>query len=121
MVGILLNDTLCYFNKCYSICRLLDYLIGNSIILTILLYICSYLFKFCNWHRLIVTSNLIAITIVIIDNLFYIPISNLKLLLLYYIVYLIFLIIILIYKFKCNEKVSKESIIEGTKVNSRKD
>lgn len=121
MVGIILSNTFCCFNLFTKLIAVFNFLIGNSTIITILFMVCSYLFKFCNWHRLIVTSNFIIILIILIDKLIRIPIKDVELLLLYYIVYMITIFIIIIIKFKCNEKVSKESIIERTKVNSRKD
>lgn len=100
MVGMLINNSLFYFDICRSICYCMDFTIGNSIVATILLYICSNLFGFCNWHRLIITSNLINLLISFIDVLFHIPIKDHQLLILYFIVYTIFLFII-IYKRFC--------------------
>lgn len=82
----------------------MDYLIGNSVITCLLFYICSYLFGYCNWYRLIVTANLINITICIYDRIIGIPISNKDLFILYYSVSVLFLLIILINKFRCKEK-----------------
>lgn len=100
MVGVLLNNTLFYYDILVEFVRLNNYMIGNSVITTILLYVCSYVFKFCNWYRLIVISNFINITIAAVDLIFHIPISNLELLVLYYTIYIIFLIIILVLRFK---------------------
>ena len=109
MVGIILTNTCCYFNVCNEFCYLLNFFIGNSTITTILLLVCSYLFKFCNWYKLIVISNFIIIIISTIDIIFTIPVTNFQLLMIYYIVYLIFILIIIIKKFKCNERKSKET------------
>lgn len=100
MVGMLFNNLMYYFDIGNNICYIIDFVIGNSIITTILLFICSNLFGFCNWHRLIITSNFINIVIANIDVLFVIPISDLQLISLYFAVYLIFLFII-IYKRFC--------------------
>lgn len=100
MVGMLFNNVLYYFGLFRPICYIMDFTLGNSIITTFLLFICSNLFGFCNWHRLIITSNFINILIANIDVLFTIPISNLHLLSLYFAVYLIFLFII-VYKRFC--------------------
>lgn len=100
MVGMLFNNLLYYFQICNQLCYTIDFVIGNSIITTFLLYVCSYVFGFCNWHRLIITSNFINILIANVDVLFTIPISNLHLLSLYFAVYLIFLFII-VYKRFC--------------------
>ena len=99
MVGMLFNNLLYYFNICNQLCYCIDFVIGNSIITTFLLFVCSYLFGFCNWHRLMIASNFINIMIANIDILFVIPISNLHLLALYFATYLFLLIIIMFKKF----------------------
>lgn len=55
MAGMLINNLL-YFNDIYCLSYILDYLIGNSIITTFLLIVCSYIFNFCTWHRLIIIA-----------------------------------------------------------------
>lgn len=100
MVGMVSNNLLYYFAVCRPICYCLDFTIGNSITTSFLLYVCNNLFGFCNWHRLIITSNLINLMIAYVDVLFTIPISNLQLLSLYFAIYLIFLFII-VYKRFC--------------------
>lgn len=100
MVGMLFNNILYYFECCRCISYTLDFMLGNSLITTFLLLICSNLFGFCNWHRLMIISNFINIMIANIDVIFTIPISDLQLIILYVIVYLIFLFII-IYKRFC--------------------
>lgn len=75
MVGMFINN----FN--YLIIGLfdsyiLDYIIGNSIITTFLLFVCSYVFKFCNWYRYIIIFNFINITITYIDSICYLNINN---------------------------------------------
>lgn len=100
MVGILFNNILYYLDKYRIISYCLDFTIGNSIVTTFLLLICSNLFGFCNWHRLIIISNFIVILIANIDATIGIPITDLELLMLYVIIYLIFLFII-VYKRFC--------------------
>lgn len=100
MVGMLFNNLLYYFQICNQFCYIIDFVIGNSLITTFLLFVCSYIFGFCNWHRLLITSNFVNITIASIDSVYRIPISNLELLILYFIIYLIFLFII-VYKRFC--------------------
>lgn len=75
MVGMFINN----FN--YLIIGLfdsyiLDYIIGNSIITTFLLFVCSYVFKFCNWYRYIIISNFTNITITYVDSICYLNINN---------------------------------------------
>lgn len=93
MMGMLFNNLLYYFDINNNIVYNLDFILGNSIITTILLYVCSYIFKFCKWHRIIITANFINILIAQIDILFVIPISDLMLLIIYYIISIIFIII----------------------------
>lgn len=100
MVGMLFNNLLYYFQVCNQLCYVIDFIIGNSLITTFLLFVCSYIFGFCNWHRLLITSNFVNITIASIDSVYRIPISNLELLILCFIIYLIFLFII-VYKRFC--------------------
>lgn len=101
MAGMLINNIFYYFNLFLSVCRILDFVLGNSIITTLLLYICSNLFGFCKWHKLLITANIINILLAGIDVLYHIPISDIELLMLYGIVDIIFLFMIIIYKFKC--------------------
>lgn len=100
MVGMLFNNLLYYFQIYNQLCYIIDFVIGNSLITTFLLFVCSYIFGFCNWHRLLITSNFVNIVIASVDSVYRIPISNLELLILYFIIYLIFLFII-VYKRFC--------------------
>lgn len=93
MAGMLLNNTLYYFDIIKVFSYITDFVLGNSIITTFLLFVCSYLFNFCKWHRLIITANFINLMIANYDALLGIPISNLQLLCSYYIVAAIFIII----------------------------
>lgn len=103
MVVMLVNDTL----YCFDIITVnLNYLTGNSLLTTVLLYACSSVFKFGNWYRQIVTANFVVMTIGQIDIHLRLPMTDFQLLLSYYIVCILFLFIIVINKFK-----SKESCI----------
>ena len=93
LAGMLLNNTLYYFNVIKVASYITDFIIGNSVITTFLLFVCSYLFNFCKWHRLIITANFINIMIANYDAIFGIPITNGQLLCIYYIVAAIFIII----------------------------
>lgn len=57
MVGMLFNNILYCFSNIYIISYLLDFIIGNSITTTFLLYVCSYVFGFCKWHRFIISDD----------------------------------------------------------------
>ena len=84
MVGMLVNNTLYCFDVITKTYYIVNYLIGGSFLTNILLYICSYLFHYCNWYRLIITANLINISIGSFDILFHIPITDFELLVSYY-------------------------------------
>ena len=93
LAGMLLNNTLYYFNIIKVASYITDFIIGNSVITTFLLFVCSYLFNFCKWHRLIITANFINIMIANYDALFGIPITDMQLLCVYYIVSAVFIIV----------------------------
>ncbi len=92
MAGMLFNNILYYFDI-YKFSYFLDYILGNSIINTFILIVCSYIFKFCIWHRLIIIANIINITIAYIDENYKLPINDLELLLLYHFISAIFILI----------------------------
>lgn len=100
MAGMLFNNLLYYINACREISYIIDFTIGSSISMTIVSYICSYTFKFCVWHRLIITANFINLIIANIDAIIGIPISDIKLLGIYYTIAVIFIIICLIIHFR---------------------
>ena len=108
MIGMLGNNLLYYLEIGGDWVYLFDIFFGNSLITTFLLYICSYAFGLCSWHRLLITANLINVLIAGIDRVHRLPISDVQLLLSYYMVASIFLLIILYNKFfRNNEKHSK--------------
>ena len=76
MVGMLFNNILYCFSDIYIISYILDFIIGNSITTTFLLYVCSYVFGFCKWHRFIITANIINLLIANLDAYYRIPISD---------------------------------------------
>lgn len=105
MAGMLLNNILYYFDICNKLSYISDFIIGNSIITTILLYLCNNVFQFCIWHRIIIIGNLINLIIANIDSIFHIPISDIQLLITYHIIAAIFVIIAtILYIKKCYEK-----------------
>lgn len=109
MAGMLLNNILYYFNVYDKLSYTFDFIIGISIVTTILLYICSNVFHFCIWHRIIITGNLINLIIANIDSIFYISISDIQLLIIYHIIAAIFVIIATILHInKCYDKCKNE-------------
>ena len=93
MAGMLFNNILCYNDINININFILDYIFGHSVINTILLIVCSYVFHFCTWHRLIITANFINGTIAAIDCYHRLPLTDLQLLITYHIIATIFIII----------------------------
>lgn len=103
MAGILLSNILYnVFNADYC-SQILDFIIGNSFINTFLLYICSYLFGFCKWHRLTITANLCSILFIMIKFIFNLQLSNLSLILTIFNIDIIFILLILITQSKCKK------------------
>lgn len=94
-----LNTILFYFGINFTI---LTYLGGVSFLTLGFLYISSYTFQFCSYHRMFLHYILIVNIISYIDMEFNIPISDFNLLILYSAIAFISMVIILI-KFK-NEK-----------------
>ena len=83
MAGMLVNNTLYYLDDFYTP-YFIDFLLGNSLVTTILLFTCSYTFKFCVWHRIIITANFINILIANFDSNIGLSCTDLGLLLVYY-------------------------------------
>ena len=65
-----------------------------------LMYVTSYAFKFCSWHRMIIHYILTVFTLNIIDYHFTLPLSDRDLFILYSVITGIFLIITTYLKFK---------------------
>ena len=100
----LLNSILSYFNIDLPI---LSYIVGNSFLTIIYFYITSYVFKFCEYHRMFMHYTTITWIINIIDLYIGIPIEDLPYLLLQLIVAGICLFIILYLYVKSNKKHSQ--------------
>lgn len=100
----LLNSILSYFDIDLPI---LSYIVGNSFLTIIYFYITSYVFKFCEYHRMFMHYTTITWIINIIDLYIGIPIGDLPYLLLQLIVAGICLFIILYLYVKSNKKHSQ--------------
>lgn len=87
-----LNTVLSYFNIDLPI---LSYIGGVSILSIVFLYISSYTFKFCSYHRMFLNYIVVINIINIIDMYCKIPISDRCMLSIYLIIAGIFLFIIL--------------------------
>lgn len=96
----LLNSVLSYFN--IDTC-ILSYLGSVSILMLVFLYISSYVFKFCEYHRMFLHYILITWIINLYDYYIEIPISDLEYLCLQMIIADISLFIILFLYLKRNK------------------
>lgn len=107
----LLNTVLSYL---YIDVPLLSYLGGVSVLTIAFLYISSYVFRFCAYHRMFIHYITVNWVLNIIDYYIGIPLSNKGLFLMYMVITGITLFIILHYHVK-----SKETDSEAPKGNSR--
>ena len=87
-----INTTLSYF---YIDVTFLSYLGGISILPLIFLYISSYVFKFCLYHRLPLHYITVNLVINLIDEYIGIPLSDRHLYAIYVIITFIFLILLI--------------------------
>ena len=98
----LLNSILSYFNIDLYI---LSYIGGISIFTMIFLYLSSYVFKFCEYHRMFLHYVVVTWVINTIDYYIGIPINDLEYLCLQMIIAGISLFIILLLYYKTNKKI----------------
>ncbi len=103
----LLNTTLSYFDIDVPV---LSYIASNSILTIIFFYISSYVFRFCEYHRMFIHYTTITWILNIIDTYIGIPIGDLPYLLVQLIIAGISLFIILYLYVKSHKKpTSKDS------------
>lgn len=103
---VLLNAILSYFDIYLDV---LNYIAGTSFLTLIPMYISSYAFKFCEYHRMFIHYILTHKLVLTVDLYIGIPISDLTLLGLNLTVAGVFLFIILYLHQKCkNDRNDKE-------------
>ena len=88
IAGVLLNNIfyLCENSVFDSIPYYIDGICGVSVIVLILLFLISFKFKYCTWHRILIFNSLFNVTIAILDSLHLIKIQGGRLLVLMLIV-----------------------------------
>ena len=96
-----LNTVLSYFDLDYS---LVSYLAGVGLIPLIFIFIASYAFNFCNYHRMFLWYIVANDIICWVDYNFELPISNWNYMVLHSIVAGVFLGLILYMRQKCRKK-----------------
>lgn len=105
-VTVLIDAILSYFN---IYLETLNYIAGTSFLTLIPMYISSYAYKFCEYHRMIIYYILTHKIITIIDLYIGIPVSDLILLSIYLVVAGIFIMVIIYLHQKCkNDRNDKE-------------
>lgn len=60
-IGILVNDAL--YNLGTPNYYIIHYLVGNSVYTSVMMLLSSYVFKFCYWHKAIITFCIAALII----------------------------------------------------------
>lgn len=96
----LINTILSYFDIDLEF---LSYLGSGSILMIVYLYVSSYVFKFCEYHRMFLHYIVVINIVNTYDYYIGIPINDLMLLILYQIISGIFLFIILYLYVKTNK------------------
>lgn len=94
------NSVLSYFNIDAPILAIAG---GLSILTWIFLYVSSFVFKFCVYHRLPLYYILISDILAYYDNIIGIPISNKELFVLNIAIIGVFILLIIYFKFKQHE------------------
>lgn len=108
-LSYVINTILCWFNVDLPV---LSNISGMSLLTWLFMYIATYVFKFCNYHRLLLYFILVDDSINIYDYYFTIPLENHVMLELHTALVGILVIILLINHVKSNKK-------STTKYNSR--
>lgn len=100
----LLNTTLSYFDIDLPV---LSYISSNSILTVVFFYISSYVFKFCEYHRMFIHYNTLMWVLNIYDMYIGVPISDRSIFSIYLIITGIFMFIILYLYVKSHRKITK--------------
>lgn len=96
-LGNLVNTVLAYF---YIDVPLLSYMCGTSILVLMFLYLSSYVFRFCKYHRMFIHYVTFNWLLNIVDYYIGIPLNSKYLLFVYLIITGITMFIIVYLKFK---------------------
>ena len=101
----LINTVLSYYD---IILPVLSYIGGLSLILLVFMYISSYVFRFCMFHRMFIHYNTLMWLLNIYDMYIGIPVNDRGLLSIYLIITTVFMFIILHIYVKNHRKATKE-------------
>lgn len=100
----LLNTTLSYFDIDLPV---LSYISSNSILTIIFFYISSYVFKFCEYHRMFIHYSTLMWILNVYDMYIGVPISDRSIFSIYLMITGIFIFIILYLYVKSHRKTTK--------------
>lgn len=64
--GILINNTLAMLDVKDVILDLFDITVGSSLAFVIMMYVCSYVFSFCYWHKIVITYDLFVLSYILL-------------------------------------------------------
>lgn len=100
----LINTTLSYFDIDVPV---LSYIASNSVLTIIFFYISSYVFRFCEYHRMFIHYTTFTWLLNIYDIYIGVPVNDREMFSIYLIITGIFLFIILYLYVKSNKKILK--------------
>ena len=106
MACICLSNTILSYNGIDL--TILSYIGGTSLLELMFLYLSSYVFKFCIYHRLPIHYLSVNWIINVIDEYIGIPMANKPLLILYIIIAGITILLMLYFKFKLKWNICKQ-------------
>ena len=109
-----------FLNTVLSMCNInasiLSYIAGVSLLPWIFLLLSSFVFKFCNYHRIPLYYILVNDIVNITDEYFQLPISNLLFIAIHSVIFFIGFVTIFVLRKKCNHDNNiKEISIENSK------
>lgn len=67
-IGILVTNTIAYYGCNDIVVDIFNFNIGTSVAGVILMYVCSYAFNFCIWHKLVITYNALIIAEALVNS-----------------------------------------------------
>ena len=92
-IGILVTNTIAYYGCNDIVVDIFNFNIGTSVAGVILMYVCSYAFNFCTWHRVVISYNASVMLLTFFIRYTSIECGYSLLLLLYYILAGVFTLI----------------------------
>lgn len=101
------NTVAAYFNIDMSVLSMLG---GMSLLPWLFIWVATFVFKFCIYHRMFLYYIFTSDAVSIYDFYFGIPISNMETIMLQFCIIGIFLFLILYFYVKCHKKATRKNI-----------